>query len=175
MRDQTSELEPNHEWAKSELIKAQVEASTLNAHEKAEASLLASYRECAEELGNRAIEQERLVNDLKAAEEKYLLYVNKREESRIGDALDQGGILNVAIAEQPTVPALPKLSAAGFGLIGLALAGTLGIGMAFAADYLSPSFRTPDEISAYLGGPVLASLPPRTVVEAEVFGQSRRP
>jgi len=174
MRDQTSELEPNHEWAKSELIKAQVEASTLDAHEKAEASLLADYRERAHQLGNRAIEQERLVNELKAAEEKYLLYVNKREESRIGDALDQGGILNVAIAEQPIAPVLPKLSAAGFGLIGLALAGTLGVGMAFVADYLSPSFRTPHEISVYLGGPVLASLPPRTLVEAELFGQNRR-
>ncbi|HYA23076.1 MAG TPA: hypothetical protein VEF05_02895 [Terriglobales bacterium] len=175
MRDQTSELEPNHEWAKSELLKAQVEASALEAHEKAETSLLANYRERAHELGNRAIEQEQLVNDLKAAEEKYLLYVNKREESRIGDALNQGGILNVAIAEQPTVPALPKLSAVAFGLIGLALAGTLAVGMAFAADYLSPTFRTPDEISAYLGAPVLASLPPRTLVEAEFLGQSRLP
>ena len=174
MRDQTSELEPNHEWAKSELIKAQVEASTLDAHEKAELSLLANYRERSRDLGNRAIEQDRLVNDLKAAEEKYLLYVSKREESRIGDALDQGGILNVAIAEQPTMPALPKLSALTFGLIGLALAGTLSVGAAFAADYLNPTFRTPDEIFAYFGGPVLASLPPTNLVEAEFQGRGKR-
>jgi uncharacterized protein involved in exopolysaccharide biosynthesis len=175
MRDQTSELEPNHEWAKSELLKTQVEASTLEAHARAETSLLANYRERAHELGNRAIGQDRLVNDLRAAEEEYLLYVNKREESRIGDALDQGGILNVAIAEQPTVPALPKLSPLTFGFIGLGLAGTLGVGTAFAADYLSPTFRTPDEISAYLGGPVLASLPPKNLVEAEFFRHSERP
>jgi uncharacterized protein involved in exopolysaccharide biosynthesis len=175
MRDQTSALDPNHEWAKGELIKAQVEASDLQAHERGETSLLANYRERAHELGNHAIEQERLVNDLKAAEEKYLLYVNKREEARIGDALDQGGILNVAIAEQPTVPALPKLSPMAFGLIGLGLAATLSVGTAFASDYLTPTFRTPDEISAYLGGPVLASLPRSELVEAELLEQSRQP
>ena len=171
IRDQTSDLEPNHAWAKAELVKAQVESRALQAHQKAEIYLLANYRDHAHQLGDRAIEQERLVNDLKAAEDKYLLYVNKREEARIGDALDQGGILNVAIAEQPLVPALPKLSALAFGFIGLALAGTLGVGMAFAADRLSPAFRTPDEITAYLGAPVLASLPPKNLVDAEVFAQ----
>ena len=111
------------------------------------------------------------MNDLKAAEDKYLLYVNKREEARIGDALDQGGILNVAIAEQPAVPALPKLSGLAFGLIGLALGGAVSVGMAFIIDYLSPAFRTLDEITIYLGAPVLASLPPKNLVDAEVFAQ----
>jgi uncharacterized protein involved in exopolysaccharide biosynthesis len=173
IRDQTSDLEPNHEWAKSELIKAQVELNTLGAHLEAEKFLLANYRTRARQLGNRAIEQERLVNALKAAEEKYLLYVNKREEARIGDALDQGGILNVAIAEPPTVPALPKLSAVSFGFIGLALGGVLSVGVAFLSDYLSPTFRTPDEITAYLGVPVLASLPPKSLVGAETSARSR--
>jgi uncharacterized protein involved in exopolysaccharide biosynthesis len=173
IRDQTSDLEPNHEWAKSELIKVQVEANALGAHLKAENLLLANYRDRAHQLGNRAIEQERLVNDLKAAEEKYLLYVNKREEARIGDALDQGGLLNVAIAEQPRVPALPKLSSLSFGLVGLVLGAVLSVGVAFMTDYLSPTFRTPDEIRAYLGSPVLASLPPKSLVDAEILAQSR--
>ena len=96
---------------------------------------------------------------LKAAEEKYLLYVNKREEARIEDALDQGGILNVTIAEEPRAPALPARAAWVFGLIGVLLGGTFSTGLAFAADYLNPGFRTPDEVVAYLGIPVLASLP----------------
>jgi capsular polysaccharide biosynthesis protein len=39
------------------------------------------------------------------------------------------------------------------------LASTFSTGLAFAADYLDPAFRTPDEVIAYLGAPVLASLP----------------
>lgn len=161
IRDQTSDLDSNHEWARSELMKTQVELVGLSAHAKAERILLAEYHDEAHQLADRAIQQERLLSDLKAAEEKYLLYVNKREEARMGDALDRGGILNVAIAEQPAVPALPQLSILSFGLIGIALAGTLSVGMAFVADYLSPAFRTPDELTAYLGAPVLASLPRR--------------
>lgn len=161
IRQQTSDKDPNHEWAKSELVKAQVEMKALAAHAIAESAVLLNYQEAAHRLGDRAIEQERLQQDLKAVEDKYLLYVNKREEARIGDALDQGGILNVTIAEQPTVPALPKLSMLSFGLIGVVLAGTASTSLAFVTDYLNPAFRTPDEVLAYLGSPVLASLPRR--------------
>ena len=35
LRDETTNQEPNHEWAKSELIKAQVELGTLEAHGQA--------------------------------------------------------------------------------------------------------------------------------------------
>jgi succinoglycan biosynthesis transport protein ExoP len=167
IRDQTSDLEPNHAWAKSELVKAEVEARALGAHASAEGTLLAHYRDTAHQLADQAIAQERLVRDLKAAEERYLLYVDKREEARIGDALDQGGILNVAIAEQPVVPELPKLSELSFGLLGLAFAGTVSVSLAFVADYLSPAFRTPDEVVAFLRAPVLASLPQKEKVDAE--------
>ncbi len=161
LRDRTSDRDPNHDWAKAELLKTQVDLNALIVHAAAENTLLIHYRQVSSQLGDRAIEQERLLHDLKASEEKYLLYLNKREEGRIGDALDRGGILNVAIAEQATVPALPELSGLSFAMIGLAFAGTTSTTLAFVADYLSPAFRTPDEIVGYLGSPVLASLPRR--------------
>ncbi len=95
----------------------------------------------------------------KAAEETYLIYVRKREEARIGDALDARGILNISIAQPPIVPALPARSAWMFAMVGFFLAGTVSTSVAFAADFLDPAFRTPDEVVAYLGSPVLASLP----------------
>lgn len=159
LRDETTNQEPNHEWAKSELIKAQVELGTLEAHGQATRVQVAGYREVAQRLGGNALRQGELLAELKVAEEKYLLYVNKREEARIEDALDQGGILNVTIAEEPRVPALPARAGWVFGLIGAMLGGTLSTGLAFSADYLTPGFRTPDEVVAYLGIPVLASLP----------------
>ncbi|MGA9812176.1 MAG: hypothetical protein WBQ64_05330 [Terriglobales bacterium] len=159
LRDETTNQEPNHEWAKSELIKAQVELGTLEAHGQAVRIQVTGYREVAQRLGGNALRQGELLAELKVAEEKYLLYVNKREEARIEDALDQGGILNVTIAEEPRVPALPARAAWVFGVIGIMLGGTLSTGLAFTADYLTPGFRTPDEVVAYLGIPVLASLP----------------
>ncbi len=137
----------------------QVELKALLARAAATRTVLASYREAARRLGTEAIKQEELLHDLKSAEEKYLLYVNKREEARIGDALDQGGILNVTLAEQPRAPALPTHSEMQIAMFGLLLAGVLSTGVAFAADRLDPAFRTPDEIVAYLDTAVLASLP----------------
>ena len=158
LRDETTNQEPNHEWAKSELIKAQVELGTSKPTDRPRASRWQatgkSRSGSAETRFGRAT-----CGELKAAEEKYLLYVNKREEARIEDALDQGGILNVTIAEEPRVPALPARASWVFGLIGVVPGGTLSTSLAFAADYLNPGFRTPDEVVAFLGTPVLASLP----------------
>jgi uncharacterized protein involved in exopolysaccharide biosynthesis len=159
IRDETTNQEPNHEWAKAELIKAQVELGALEAHGQATRIQVAGYREVAQRLGGDALRQGDLLGELKAAEEKYLLYVNKREEARIEDALDQGGILNVALVEEPRAPALPVRAAWVFGLIGIVLGGTLSTSLVFAADYLNPGFRTPDEVVMFLGTPVLASLP----------------
>jgi len=159
LREQTSEQDPNHEWVQSELVKAQVELQDLLARSSATSAVVTGYRDAAHRLGERALQQQELQNDLKAAEDKYLLYAGKREESRIGDALDQGGILNVTIAEPPAVPALPEHSAVFFGFLGILAGGTASTGLAFAIDRLNPAFHTPDEVRAYLGAPVLASLP----------------
>jgi uncharacterized protein involved in exopolysaccharide biosynthesis len=159
MREQASDKDVNREWAEAELIKHEVELTGLEAHAAGEGRLLEHYRKNAGQLNEKAIEQERLINDLKDAEQAYLLYVKKREEARIGDALDRGGILNVVIAEEPTMPALPQLSTLGFAAIGVLAGSVLGLGVAFGNDYLNPGFRTPDEVVAYLGTPVLASLP----------------
>lgn len=170
VRDQASDLEPNHAWAKSELIKAEVQAAALAAHARAQSSLLAHYRDLARQLGDHATQQELLLQQFKEAEDKNLLYVNKREEARMGDALDQGGILNVTIAEQPAVPALAKLSLLALSFIGLAGASLCSIGLAFVTDYLNPAFRTSEDVAACLQTPVLASLPRGTLKHLDAPG-----
>jgi uncharacterized protein involved in exopolysaccharide biosynthesis len=161
VHDQTTEQDPTHDWAQAELIKAQVELDALHARDNTSAVLLRESRSTAQQLATDSIRQEELLRNLKAAEEKYLLYAGKREESRIGDALDQGGILNVAIAEQPAMPALPVRSEWSFALLGFMFAGAASAGLAFTIDFLDPAFRTADEVVTFLGAPVLASLPRR--------------
>jgi uncharacterized protein involved in exopolysaccharide biosynthesis len=159
VKDETTDQDTTHEWVRTELAKAQVELSGLQARAQANGIVLSAYHQTAQRLGDHAILQEQLRRNLKAAEEKYLLYANKREEARIGDALDHGGILNVTIAEQPVAPVLPTRSRTSLALVGLLLASSVSTGLAFAADSLDPAFRTPDELTAYLDTPVLASLP----------------
>jgi uncharacterized protein involved in exopolysaccharide biosynthesis len=159
VRDETTDRDANYLWANAELQKAQVEMKGLEARAAKTSAHLGEYRISARQLGEEAIMQDDLTSSEKAAEENYLLYVKKREVARMGDALDEGGIVNVALAEQPIVPALPVWSAGAVIFVGLLAALTLGTGVAFVADYLDPALRTPEEVMACLEIPVLASLP----------------
>jgi len=159
LRDETTDKDPEYEWAKEESQKARVEMKALEARAATTGAHLTEYRILAGQLGEDAITQDDLTSSEKAALENYLLYVKKREEARMGDALDEGGIVNVAIAEYPVVPALPVWPAGGVVLVGFAAALVSGAGASFAADYLDPGLRTPEEVWACLEIPVLASLP----------------
>ena len=85
--------------------------------------------------------------------------MRKQEEARINDALDTRGILNVAIAEPATVPALPVRSLFYYALVCGLLALCGSVGLAFVADFFDSSFRTPEDVSTLLDLPVLASFP----------------
>jgi uncharacterized protein involved in exopolysaccharide biosynthesis len=159
VRDETTDKDPQYEWAKGELEKARVEMKGLEAREAATGAALNEYRNLAQKLGEDAITQDDLASNEKAAEESYLLYVKKREEARVGDALDEGGIVNVAIAEQPIVPALPVWPPGLVVMAGFIAACGSGAGAAFVVDRLDPALRTPEEVFACLDLPVLASLP----------------
>jgi uncharacterized protein involved in exopolysaccharide biosynthesis len=157
--DETTDQNPVYEWVKSELTKAQTDLSGLEARAAAIQTALVKYRGGARALQQASIVQQDLQRTARTEEENYLLYQRKEEEARINDALDRGGILNVTIAEPPSVPALPAHSFLYYSLLGVLLATIGSIGLAFTADFLDTSFRTPDEVASYLGSPVLASIP----------------
>lgn len=159
LRDETTDKNAHYEWAKSELQSAQVQWKALQARQAAVAMQVSEYRSLTRQLGEDAITQEDLLSSEKAAQDTYLLYVKKQEEARVDDALDQRGIVDVAIAEQPVAPALPVWSPLVILAMGAFAAGISGVGSAFAADYFDPAFRTPEDVLAFLNTPVLASLP----------------
>lgn len=159
VRDETTDKDTHFEWAKLELEKAQVQQKALQARELACSAEARAYRTSAEHLAGDALAQEELASSEKAALENYLLYVKKQDEARMHQALDERGIVNVAIAEQPVAPALPVVPVPVVVMVGFVAALASGTGAAFAADHLDPSFRDPHDVIAYLDVPVLASLP----------------
>lgn len=155
----TTDRPPAQDWIATELAKAEADRAAMESQARATARSVEHYREAALEIDRKGIERADLVRSVKTAEDDYLLYAKKSEAARISDALDSERIVNVSIAEAATVPALPALH---FGWLltgGFFLAGTLGIGSAYAADKLSPGFRSPDEVGEYLDLRVLAAIP----------------
>lgn len=159
VRQETTDNEPRYDWASTELEKAEVDFNVLQARTTGAAAIVHAYQKMAQELGEQAIQQNDLTRNAKVAEENYLLYVRKREEARIGDALDEQRILNVALVQEPVASVLPKyslLTVIAFAFLCAVMSST---GVAFAAAYLDPSYRTSEEVSTSLGVPTLACLP----------------
>lgn len=159
LHEETTDRDPTYEWARAELAKARADLVGLEARAQVTASSLQSYRENVRSLGQKQIVEDDLIRSVKAAEESYSLSLRKQEEARLSDALDRGRFLNVAIAEPPSVPALPSNRRSLTVLIGILLAILTSAGLAFVAERLDSTFRTPDEVLSLLDVPVLAALP----------------
>jgi uncharacterized protein involved in exopolysaccharide biosynthesis len=159
-REETTDRNPSYEWLRSELTRSKAELATLRVRAAETQNVIRQYRAQLVAIDVNGAAQENLLREVKEAEGNDLLYKQKREEARIGDALDRQRIVNVAIAEEATVPALPAHPHWALTLLlGILLACFVSPGVAFAVDYFDPSLRTPDEIRDDLRIPVLAVLP----------------
>ncbi len=155
----TTDRAPAQDWMATELAKTQSDHAEMEAQAAEAALVVHRYQEAAQQLDRKGAMQDDLVRDVKTAEDNYLLYLRKREEARISDALDSKRIVNVSIAEAATIPALSTLRLGWLVIGGFFAATILSAGCAYAADRMDPSFRTPDELSRYLDIKVLASIP----------------
>ncbi len=159
VREEVTDQNPTHEWIRSDLAKAKADLTSLQARERVTQSSIKEYEDRAQKLEAAGLQQQELLRNQKEEQDNYLLYSRKREEARITEALDQGKILNVAIAEKATPPALPAHPAWMYAFFG-ALAGLVfSAGLVFVAEYTDSSFRTPEELNSDLGIPVLAAIP----------------
>jgi len=161
--EKTTALNETHEWVTTELTRSRSALPALRARAAKTVRSIQEYRRKAQRLDRVQVIQENLIRDAKLAEQNFLIYSRKQEEARISNELDVQRIVNVAIAEAATLPFEPagpskKLIL----LVALALAFVGSLVLALVVDYLDPSFRTPDEVQAFLGVPVLASLPKTT-------------
>jgi uncharacterized protein involved in exopolysaccharide biosynthesis len=176
VRDEATEKDPNYEWARLELEKAEVRSESLRSRQARASAQIAALRESTKQMQSDALAQQHLLRTAKAYEENFLLYQKKLEEARISDALDERNILNVAVAESPIAPALPTHSMLFWFTVSVGLAVPASIGVGFTAEYFDPTIRTPDEVASLLEAPVLAWLPQaETTASGPAFLHIARP
>jgi uncharacterized protein involved in exopolysaccharide biosynthesis len=156
--DITTDVDQTHQMVRSDLAKAETELEGYKARQKATQAIVDSYAARSRDLDASSLQEASLQRNLKAEEENYLLYRKKSEEAKIADALDARGMVNVAVAEQPMVPALPYRSPLFFGLLALVAMATASFGLIWSLEQMDRTFHTPQALETYLGIPVLVSI-----------------
>lgn len=160
--EKTTGRNPTYDYLVNELDKSRADLAGLQARAESTSRGLASVRAKARQLEQVGLQQQVLLRAASQAEQNYLIYAQKREEARISNALDAQRILNLAVAEKASVPFEPSGPSPLMLLIaGMMLAAIASLILALIADHWDPSFRTPDEVQAFLDIPVVASIPRR--------------
>ncbi len=159
VRQESTGENPTYVLLKEELVKANEDLKGYTAKASATAPVVETYRQQALMMDQKGIQRQDMIRNIKTAEANYMLYVQKQEQARISDEMDKNDILNVAIAETPSVPALPVFSPLLLILAGGVLALMISVAVAFFTDYLDPSFRTPEELVEFMELPLLACFP----------------
>jgi uncharacterized protein involved in exopolysaccharide biosynthesis len=157
----TTDRDPTYEYLRQDKAKTEADLASERATAAALSNTIQGMQSEMVNLDVNSVKQAALLRDTKANEGNYLLYLNKREQERTSDALDQQRVANVAIAVPANVPALPAYNPIVIMIVGFLLAAFAGIGAGYLAEFMDPSFRTPDEVADMLKVTVLAAVPKR--------------
>jgi polysaccharide biosynthesis protein PslE len=158
VKEKSTDLNATNVWVRSALAQAHADLATYQAGDAAAKGIVNRYQAMTQELASKALEEHDIQRNLKVSEDNYLLYQQKMEEARISDALDKQRILNVSLAELPSASVLPAHPVWLYGLLGALLACVLSGFAVFTAEVTDNTFRTTNELRAYLQVPVLATL-----------------
>lgn len=155
--DTVSALNPVRQSVEGELLKTETLIAGLRAKHTAFAADLQRQMDAEAGLARSTPQYEDLKRKAKIAEENYLLYRRKQEDSQIAEEMDQQRILNVSVLQSATVPVLPLERHRSFLLLMALLAGTLlAVVVALIADQMDEPLETPMQAAAAAGVPVLA-------------------
>jgi len=109
-------------------------------------------------LKEKALEFDRLNQEVKRQRASLDLFLQREQEARIGDAMDQKRLVNVEVVERPGKPfhradkkKTPMMLAIITGLV-------VGLAGAFGAEYLTGTLRFEREVENRLGLPVLGTV-----------------
>lgn len=168
VNSQTKGLNPTYQGIEEKLISLKALQLGMQAKEDALSQLQLETEGEMGHLPYKELELARLARDVKVREEIYLMLSQRREEVRITEAMQTGDVHVVDPATAPVFPIKPRkmLNFA----ISFLLAVFIGIGWAFFMEYIDDTIKTPQELEAELGLPVLGTIP----VLTEQTGRRRR-
>jgi len=156
----TTDIDPVWQQLRAGHAEAHLGRRAASARRAAVAGQLARLTKNLGRLQELDVQFNNLEEQVKVRKQNYELYAEKRDQSQIADAMDQQGLTNVVIAQQPTRsyrPARPKrlINA----MLGAVTAFFVGICSVYVAEAGRNTVATPRELDAASQYPVLATLP----------------
>jgi uncharacterized protein involved in exopolysaccharide biosynthesis len=166
-QEETTDVDPAWQQVRTNYVQNQITRQSLAKHR---AGLEAHVNQLKTELANLQGETVQF-NNLEAQadelKENYQLYLQKRDQTQIEDAMDEHKLLNVAVAQQPTLsyaPVRPKPITNA--LLGTVTAIFLGLCVVYFAEVGRNTIAAPRELDGISNYPVLATVPRMAALDA---------
>jgi uncharacterized protein involved in exopolysaccharide biosynthesis len=156
VRETSSDSNPTRLTLRTDLAQSSAQLTGLRAKASQLSEATASLERTAQDLTNKDVDQDVLLRNVKTEKDQYQLYVDKLAQAQVTHSLDKGGILNVAIVQEPQLPALPVHSTLGMIAAAIFTGGLLSLGAAFIFDIFDPTIRNAEELGEVLRVPLLA-------------------
>lgn len=166
---------PEERQLSGRLKRVEAEMAALKGEERSLRRAMAGFEQRVANAPLREQQLQQISRDYEATKELYQSLLKRHEEAQLADRMQQGEygeqfrVLDPAVPpREPVAPNRPRLL-----LTGLMLAGAAAIGAAWVAESLDTSFHTIDDLRAFTGVPVLATVP-AIVTPADAMARRQR-
>jgi len=155
----TTDIDPLWQQIRTDLAQSNIARRTTAARRDAIAGQIESLKQELAGMQDLNVEFNNLDAQAKEQQQNYQLYVEKRDQSQIADAMDQRGLMNVVVAQEPTLSFSPARPRPLFNLaLGIVTAFFLGFCAIYLAETMRNTLATPRELDAASRYPTLATV-----------------
>jgi uncharacterized protein involved in exopolysaccharide biosynthesis len=173
-RAKSTDVDPAWQQLHTSYVQTEINRRQAMAHRASAAAELAALRQDLANTQKLTIQFNNLEAQANQAKQNYELYSQKRDEAQIEDAMDEQKLINVAVAQQPT---LSYVAVAPKPVSNAILGAVTSLFLALCAVYLAESGRntiaTPRELDGASRYPVLATIPRISLWEGRIFERPR--
>ncbi|WP_263409628.1 GumC family protein [Terriglobus tenax] len=156
----TSDVDPTWQQLRTVYVQDEIKHAATVQQKNALIQQIASLNKKMGEVQGLTVPFNLLQSRAENLKENYTLYMQKRDQAQIEDAMDERKLLNVAIAESPTLSYMPVKPKPLTNLaLGLASAVFIALACVYFAEMTRTTISTPRELESLSRHPVLATLP----------------
>jgi uncharacterized protein involved in exopolysaccharide biosynthesis len=159
-KEETTDIDPVWQQVHTDYVRTGIKRQELTAHRASIASQLVEAREKLSELKELTVQFNNLQSQSDELKDNYELYVQKRDQAQIEDAMDEQKLLNVAVAQAPTLAYAPERpKPVTNALLGGVTSLLLGLCAVYFAEMGRSTIATPRELEGVSRYPLLATVP----------------